>query len=78
MTDQTQDNYIPPTPDEIRALLSKWELSGAKAGAQVDINGRQVRKYTGGQAKVPYPVLFTLFAKNDGVFISKLDWRENL
>lgn len=70
--------YRAPTPDEFRALLSKWELTGAAAGDLVGVRGRQIRRYTGGDADVPYAVLFTLAMKCEGVAVSTGRWRDEL
>lgn len=70
--------YRAPTPDEFRALLSKWELTGAAAGDLVGVKGRQIRRYTGGDADVPYAVLFTLAMKCEGIAVSIGRWRTEL
>ena len=74
----TPDVYEPPTPEEFRELLARWELTGAAAGALVGVNGRQVRRYTGGQTAVPYALLFTLAMKKERVAISAGGWRAEL
>lgn len=72
------EEYKPPTKEEFRALLTKWELSGSKAADLVGLNsGRMIRNYTSGKTDVPYAVLFTFFAKMDGKFISK-EWRKDV
>ena len=70
--------YNAPDREEIRHLLSVWNLTGAAAGEQAGVNGRQIRRYTGGEQKMPYAVLFTLAMKNEGVQVSIDRWREEL
>jgi hypothetical protein len=70
--------YDPPTPAELRALLSRWSLTGAAAGTAAGVTARQIRRYTGGDQAVPYGVLFTLAVKMQGVMISPPAWREEL
>lgn len=70
--------YRPPTADEFRLLLSRWELTGAAAGDLVGVKGRQIRRYTGGDTTVPYAVLFTLAMKMEGVSVSTDRWRYEL
>ena len=47
-------DYRPPTTDEIRALLRLGELSGSAAGLLLGVNGRTIRKWTGGEREIPY------------------------
>ena len=54
------EGYKPPTAEDFRALLKRWNLTGSAAGALVGVNGRHIRRYTGGHTRVPYAVLFTL------------------
>jgi len=69
--------YKPPTASEFRLLLKKWELTGGKAANLSGLSsGRSIRSYTSGNTKVPYSVLFVLFAKCEGVLIS-FDWRKS-
>jgi len=56
-----------PSPDEFRDFLKDNGLTGSKAGAVVGLNGRQIRRYTGGDAKVPYAVWYTLNMKVAGI-----------
>jgi len=58
-----------PSPDEFRAFLSEHGLTGAQAGDLVGINGRQIRRYTGGATVVPYSVWFTLKMKLERVAV---------
>jgi len=56
-----------PNADEFRTFLSKHSLTGTDAGNLVGLNSRQIRRYTGGDAKVPYAVWYTLNMKLEGV-----------
>lgn len=67
--------YIPPTKEEFRGLLKKWNLTGAEAGKIINQTSRSIRKYTGGSSKIKYTALFTLCAKCEGKFITH-NWRE--
>ncbi len=46
--------YLDPSPTELRTLLSRANLTGAKAGDLVGVNGRTIRKWTGGERAIPY------------------------
>jgi hypothetical protein len=73
-----QTEYMPPTTTEIRALLRRWDLSGSVAGHLLCINARTIRRYTGGERTVTYPMLFTLAAIREGILISRGAWRDDL
>jgi len=70
--------YTPPTPDEFRALLARWSLTGAAAGAALACTERQIRRYAGGQTPVPFAVLYVLAAEYESARISTGDWRKHL
>lgn len=72
-----RESYTPPTSNELRMLLKKWELTGSQWAGQVGISGSSARIFTGGKKQLPYGILFTLFAKNDGIFIGG-DWRDEV
>lgn len=67
--------YLPPTGAELRALLRRWELTGAAAAAIVHCHPRTVRKWTGEERAMPYAALYTLAARHAGVQIRPGDWR---
>ena len=46
--------YSRPSPADIKSALSAGGLSGAKAGRLLGVNDRTVRKWTGGEQKMPY------------------------
>ena len=58
--------YTPPTPAEVRALLQRWDLSGARAAALLCMGsrspGRQVRRWAGGESVMSFASLYTLAA----------------
>lgn len=68
MTSQEVGAKAPPipSPSEFRDFLSKHSLTGSDAGMLVDVKSRQIRRYTGGEAKVPYAVWYTLKMKLEG------------
>ena len=74
----TPQHYKAPSGEELRALLRAWRLTGAAAGALVDLNSRQIRRYTGDEQRVPYGVLYTLASKCEDVKISIAGWRAEL
>lgn len=51
---QAFPNWQPPNTEEIRCVLREAGLTGAKAGALVGVEGRTVRRWTGGDAAIPY------------------------
>lgn len=46
--------YEDPGPDEIREVLSYGNLTGSAAGNLLGVNSRTIRKWTGGEQKMPY------------------------
>jgi hypothetical protein len=48
------ERYRPPTPEEIREVLRLLAWTGSFAGSQLGVTGRTVRKWTGGEAPMPY------------------------
>lgn len=48
------EGWQAPSTDEIRALLALANLSGSKAGALVGVDGRTVRRWTGGNSTIPF------------------------
>ena len=47
-------DYQQPTTDDIRDVLRRHELSGAKAGALLGVGSRAIRKWVGGEHPIPY------------------------
>lgn len=52
-------NWVQPTPDEVREILLRIDppkgLKGAEAAKLLGIHsGRQIRRWTGGDAPIPY------------------------
>lgn len=73
--------YVPPTPAEVRIILSALGLTGGQAAAISGLSdGRQVRKYTGGAdpRSMSYPVLYTLLSRAAGRSITPDGWRDEL
>lgn len=49
--------WLQPTKDEVRELLRRIPPNGVKgsdAGELIHVAGRQVRRWTGGDAPIPY------------------------
>ena len=73
--------YVPPTPVEVRTLLSALRLTGGQAAALMGLSdGRQVRKYTGGEQPrvIPFSGLYTLIHRANGRAISPEKWRDEI
>jgi hypothetical protein len=43
-----------PTKDEVRVLIKMANLTGSQVGDMVGVNGRTVRKWTGGERNIPF------------------------
>ncbi len=75
-------SYRAPTFIEARQILKALELTGSQVANMCGMkNSRQVRKYTSQGLEnndIPYSVLFTIVAKNIGVFIGVDNWRDQL
>lgn len=50
----SDDSYQEPKPGEIRAVLKQANLTGSAAGVLLGVNGRTIRKWTGGEQAMPY------------------------
>lgn len=48
--------WQPPSMAEFRELLRVADLSASQAGMLVGVEGRKIRKWVGGEGKVPYAV----------------------
>jgi len=70
--------YQAPTGEEVRDLLRRWSLTGSAAGALLDVDSRTVRKWTGGERRMPFPALYTLAHRAAGVELHPQSWREQL
>ncbi|RVU81549.1 hypothetical protein EOL70_26275 [Leucothrix sargassi] len=70
-------DYVPPTPEELRALLQALGLSRSEAGKLADVTGNKIGKWCSGGA-IPYSVLFTIIAKHNGILLSAGSWRNEL
>lgn len=50
----TDPRYRNPTPTDVRALMRSSGLTGSQVGDIVGVDGRTVRKWTGGERSMPY------------------------
>lgn len=48
------DGWLPPTSDEIREVKTMTGKSGAVLAAMLGVDGRTIRKWIGGETKIPY------------------------
>lgn len=74
--------YTAPTPSEARQIISNFKLSGSKVAEQTGMkNSRKVREFQSdkeGSQDMPYSILFTLVAKNIGLFVTVDGWYDEL
>jgi hypothetical protein len=73
--------YIPPTPSEVRTLLAALGLTGGQAALLMGLSdGRQVRKYTGGDQprRMPFAALYALIHRSTGRAVSPEGWRGDI
>lgn len=71
--------YIPPSPEEVRALLKVLELSRGQAGRLANVSGGRVGKWcVSSDASMPYSVLFTVIARQLQLMVSPVNWRQEL
>lgn len=70
--------YQPPTPEELRAIMRSLDLTGAGAGTLVGVDSRTVRRWLGGDRRMPYQALFTLLNRSHGISITPEHWREEI
>lgn len=67
--------YEPPTPEEFRELLARFDVTDIRAGELVGVNDRQIRRYKNGNTPVPYSVIYTLVHKMTGEKVEQTNWR---
>lgn len=60
---QWGENYTTPTKNEVREILKELEMTGLKCGEFVGVNSRTVRRWTGGDCKIPYSAWRMLILK---------------
>ena len=75
-------SFTSPTPSEARQIISAFSLSGSKVAEQTGMkNSRKVREFQSdkeGSQDMPYSILFTLVAKNIGLFVTVEKWKDEL
>ena len=54
LLDYSDPNYVSPTPDEIKRVLTSNRLSGSSTADLLGVNSRTIRKWTGGEQRMPY------------------------
>lgn len=47
-------------PERLREFLRERELSGAEAGALIGVDGRTIRRWTGGEREMPWSAWYAL------------------
>ncbi len=70
--------YEPPSPDEVRALLKRYKLTGSAAGEIIGVTSRQVRRWTGGASRMPFAALYTMIGELEGWTITQTGWRAEI
>jgi hypothetical protein len=69
-------DYTPPTANEIRALMRGLSLTGADAARLVGAqSSRTPRRWTAGDALVPFGVLYALIHRASGISVTPAEWR---
>ena len=70
-------SYTPPTKDELRKIFHALKLTNVEAAVLVGMTPRQIRRYTSGESRMPFPVLYTLInrASPCEVGITTGNWR---
>ncbi|POR05599.1 hypothetical protein AU468_00020 [Alkalispirochaeta sphaeroplastigenens] len=48
------NHYPSPTPEDLRDFMRRHGLTGSQAGALLGVNGRTIRKWTGGERSMPW------------------------
>lgn len=69
-------DWVQPTPDEVRALLLAMNLKTAEVAAYLNLaasGDRTVRAWTGTRTQIPYPSWALLVAKATGFNIANAD-----
>lgn len=55
-------HYRPPAPTEVRAILARADISTPTAAAMLDVDRRQVQRWTSGATPMPYATLAGLLS----------------
>jgi len=76
-------SYVAPTPEEARALLAAWRLTGSSAAALIDVNPRTIRKWVAAAPPMPFAALAALAAQCGSPWrasarLSPATWRDAL
>ena len=69
--------YIPPTQEELSALMTDFNLSFDSIAEALGFSKRAVRDNFFAKPML-YPVLYTLVHKSTGVSIKQASWRDQL
>lgn len=54
MLPRRDHQFVSPTAEEVRSALKLANLTGSQAGTLLGVDGRTVRKWTGGEREIPY------------------------
>lgn len=71
-----RSKYVPPTPNELRAILKALNLTGAATGKLLDVSDRTVRRWTSGERELSFASLYTLLHRTIGRSIG-IEWRSD-
>ncbi len=71
-------SYQPPTPHELRNLLTQLNLSRSEAGKLADVSGDKIGKWCAGKGQMPFSVLHTIINKSIGENVSQSEWRSEI
>jgi hypothetical protein len=80
-TQERPMDYVPPTADEVRAILASLDLTQTEAGSLVHAGrdpGRGARRWATGERAMQYPTLYTLAHRAGGRTCSPDTWRQDL
>lgn len=52
-------------PERLRQFLTAANLSGSQAAALIGVDGRTIRRWTGGEREMPYSAWYTLLSRSN-------------
>lgn len=72
------NDYTPPTGDELRAMLARWDITQRRAASLVGVDERAVHRWVAGERKMGFGSLYTLSGRAGGEEVSPGGWRYEL